>query len=561
MSNNLNNILNNFENSDHIIALSESESFTASKFIHDCKTLITKIKTQKETEFILSCKNSYLFTISFFALLHENKKICLPLGMEKGCIDELKTDRAIVSDFYSDALHPLQKHEIANVDLKSIPDGQISLFTSGSTGERKEIKKRLAHFSSEINILSQTWKVSENSLAVSSVSHQHIYGLLFKILWPLLHKSPFYIDECLYENQLNRVIKQHPHSHLISCPAHLDAMVKFPSNGFLKGKTIFSSGAPLSLQTSEAIEKISGKAPIEVFGSTETGGIAWRKQTASAHWITLSTVEIKADESGTLWVKSAFCEEQNEWYETGDKADITSDKNFKHLGRKDSIAKVSGKRVSLNEMADRLASSEYISKCNVLVLQEKGQTKRESTAAIAVLSEKGKAELENLGRRKFSLKLKETLKHFYTPVLIPRFWRYIDEFPRNSQGKIQSSTLRLFFAGYDDQEKRFPRLRAILQSKESCILKFTIPKDCSFFEGHFNGLPILPGVAQIFWVQFYCEKLAGLTNIKTINKLKFQRIIQPEEECLLKLDIGNNTVNFQFTVDEKICSSGSLRYD
>ena len=556
----LNSLLTDFENSRHIVAISDSKSFTAENFVQDCRRLISKIKTQTQTEFILSCKNSYLFTVSFFALLHENKTVCLPPGMEKGSIDELITKRSIVSDFYSGAIHPLQPDEEKNVELQQIADGKITLFTSGSTGERKEIKKSLKHFSSELESLNQTWTISKNSMAVASVSHQHIYGLLFKILWPLLNKLPFYIEECLYEDQLNRVLNKQPNAHIISCPAHLDAMAKFPSNEFLKGKTIFSSGAPLSLNTSEKIKEISGQAPIEVFGSTETGGIAWRCQSLSDLWNTISPVEIKADNSGTLWVKSPFCEVENEWYETGDKAKIISDGKFKHLGRKDSIAKVSGKRVSLNEMESRLQKSEYILECKITVLQEQGQTQRDSTAVLAVLTKKGNTELEKLGRRKFSLKLKDDLKLFYAPVLLPRFWRYINEFPRNSQGKIQNESLKLFFTGFDEQEKRFPDLKSVSHFNESCILAFKVPTNCSFFDGHFNGRPILPGAAQIFWVQFYCEKLLGLTNVKEISKLKFQRIIQPGEECRLKLDKGVDSISFQFTVNEQLCSSGSFRY-
>ena len=561
MSEKLHSLLTNWQNSSHTVAISESGPITADIFIQDCSKLVSAIRENDTFEYILSCKNSYYFAVSFFALLHENKKVCLPPGMEKGCIDELKNNRILISDFYQGAIDPKQDRSYEDIEFKKINNSQISLFTSGSTGQRKEIKKSLDQFSSEVEVLNKTWEIPESSLAVSSVSHQHIYGLLFKLLLAMAYKRPFYIDNCLYEDQLNRVLKQYPHSYLISCPAHLDAMIKFPQHDFLKEKLVFSSGAPLSLQTSEEIKRISKHAPIEVFGSTETGGIAWRRQTEANEWQTMDQVLVKVDTSKTLWVNSLFAESQNEWYETGDKAELLSNKSFKHLGRKDRIAKVSGKRLSLDEMEAKLITLDYISECKVLILEERGHTQRDSTALIAVLSESGRSKLKEAGRRKFSLLIKDELKKFYTPVLLPRFWRYIEEFPKNSQGKINNDTLKLFFMGFDESDIRFPDLRSLNSTNDTLSLKFTVPKNCSFFDGHFKNRPILPGVAQVFWVQFYTEKILGYSTVKGINKLKFQSIIQPGDECSLCITPKSNTIDFKYEVNEQICSSGSLKYE
>ena len=557
----LNRILIDWQGCKHTVAISTSETKNASDFIEDCSSLISSLKGKEEEECILSCKNSYYFAVSFFSLLHEGKKICLPPGMERGSIEELRENRIIISDFYEGALNPKQIQCSKIPKLKLIEDGQISLFTSGSTGERKEIHKSLAHFSAEVKVLESSWKLAENSLAISSVSHQHIYGLLFKILWPMASKRPFYIEECLYEDQLNATFKKHKSSHFISCPAHLDAIIKFPSTEFIKNKSIFSSGAPLSFDTAKAIKKFSTSSPIEVFGSTETGGIAWRQQTESSQWSTLKEVNIKADEEGTLFVKSPYTETANEWYETGDKVEILSDSCFKHLGRKGRIAKVSGKRLSLTEMEQKLTCSELISSCKVLVLEEQNHTQRDSTALIAILTEIGESLLKEIGRRKFSLKLKSMLKEHYPAVVIPRYWRYIEKFPTNAQGKSPKELLKLFFTGFDEKEVRFPELLLLKVDHDKAILKFKVPEKCSFFDGHFADKPILPGVAQLFWVQFYTEKFFGVSIISEIKKLKFQRVIQPGEVCELTLLNKDSKIDFKYNVDEQICSSGCIAYE
>lgn len=556
----LNNLLNELQNKPRAIAVNLQKTFTSNDFLSDCSNLIKTISRENETDFILSCKNAYNFAIGLFSLLHLNKKICLPPGMQNGLIDEISQDRKVISDFYPDAIHPIQKEIQDVVTFSATSNGNISLFTSGSTGERKEIKKTLSQFNEEIYILNKTWDLPSEQVAVSSVSHQHIYGLLFKILWPLATQRAFFIDECMFEDELNSAFSSFPESTLISCPAHLDAMARFQEKGFLKNRTVFSSGAPLSLKTAKDINSSSENCPIEVFGSTETGGIAWRLQTEHDHWNTFSKVSIRVDEKKTLSIKSPFCEIQNEWYETGDKSEILSPEFFKHLGRKDRIVKVSGKRLSLNEMEQQLTQSRLIESCKVLVLAEKGQTSRESTALIAVLTNEGLQNLSDLGRRKFALSLKNELKKLFPAVVIPRFWRYIDQFPTNSQGKIETELLPLFLQGYNESEKRFPILKSIQKQNENCSLKFLVPENCDFFDGHFPENPILPGVGQIFWAQFYTEKLLGFKTVKGINKLKFHHVIQPNELCTLELKVNNNSVSFTYSVGERLCSAGGINY-
>ncbi|MCM8542540.1 MAG: AMP-binding protein, partial [Lentisphaeraceae bacterium] len=522
--------------------------------------LIDRISQEDTEGYLLSCKDSYLFTVGLFSLLHEEKKVCLPPGMEEGLLKELSTDKGLISDFYPSAIHPKQNETSTKISLKKFSDGQLSLFTSGSTGERKEIRKSLSQFNEEISVLNQQWPFPETQSIISSVSHQHIYGLLFKVLWPLASKRPFLVQDCLFEDELNSTFTSFPDSILISCPAHLDAMVKFPEQDFLQNRHVFSSGAPLSSTTAKEIKSISGNSPVEVFGSTETGGIAWRKQSESTDWILFDKVQISNDENKTLSVKSPFCEIQNEWYETGDKVEILDEKTFSHLGRKDRIVKVSGKRLSLDEMESKIKNSSFVEECKIVLVSENSQTARESTAAILILTSKGSETLQKIGRRKFALIIKTELKNFYTAVLIPRFWRYVDSFPVNSQGKLESALLDLFLLGFDENENRHPELKSITKSPDECILKITVPTNCDFFEGHFPETPILPGVGQIFWAQLYSKKLFSFNKVIGIKKLKFHHIIQPGEVCELILKQNGDSIQFSFSKGEKTFSSGFISY-
>lgn len=546
------------KNDKTAVAISPESSKSMADLKKDCQNLISALRRNKPKEALLTCLDSYNFTVGFLSLLHENIKVCLPPGIGTGVVSEIKSERLLISDYQKDALHPTQINEGGMIELKTLTNGSISLFTSGSTGQRKEIKKRLQNFSDEIQVLESLWPIN-NHLTVATVSHHHIYGLLFKILWPLALGAPFYIPECLHESDLKSALEHSPECRLISCPAHLDTILKFNDISFLNNKKIFSSGAPLSVETSSEIKTAVGQSPVEVLGSTETGGIAWRQQTESSTWKALPRVELKTNNE-TLVIQSPFCEVTDDWYETSDKAELIDNIHFKHLGRNDRIVKVAGKRLSLDELENRLQKSDLITSCKIVILKEQGHSVRESCGAVIILSDKGLDSLKKLGRRKFANRLKQEVKPFYDPVLIPRFWRYVESFPVNRQGKVEYESLKTFFLGFDEKENRFPELLKISTDGNSIELKMTIPGKSKFFEGHFDEAPILPGVAQLFWVETYAKIFLGKSTVNGLNRLKFHKIIRPDSHAVLVLQSTGEKIDFKYVVNDEICSSGSLIY-
>lgn len=65
---------------------------------------------------------------------------------------------------------------------------------------------------------------------------------------------------------------------------------------------------------------------------------------------------------------------------------------------------------------------------------------------------------------------------------------------------------------------------------------FTVPADCPFFEGHFPGHPILPGVVALGWIMAAAERFLGrdLAGVEVLN-VKFQVVILPGAELELTL--------------------------
>ncbi|MEG1042415.1 MAG: AMP-binding protein, partial [Pseudomonas sp.] len=88
-------------------------------------------------------------------------------------------------------LEALYDAPLATADL-DLDSSCLSLCTSGSSGEPKRIDKTLRQLSNEVGALEQQWGADlGDACIISSVSAQHIYGLLFRILWPLCAGRPF----------------------------------------------------------------------------------------------------------------------------------------------------------------------------------------------------------------------------------------------------------------------------------------------------------------------------------------------------------------------------------
>jgi len=80
--------------------------------------------------------------------------------------------------------------------------------------------------------------------ALATVSHQHLYGLLFRLLWPLSAGRCFHSQIYLSPEML--VNSAHNAAYWVASPAHLKRLDQdSPWEGISNLKAIFSSGGPL----------------------------------------------------------------------------------------------------------------------------------------------------------------------------------------------------------------------------------------------------------------------------------------------------------------------------
>ena len=425
----------------HVVAMKGDQTCEFSRFVTDVSATAARAVARQYRRAALVCQGSYAFTVGLFALLQNGCEIVLPPNGQGGTLDSLRGNfDGLVDDAFVQSAAPAAV--LAQGERKRLDATRPSLafFTSGSTGAPKRIVKNLAMLESEIAALDSLWgQSSGRGTAFATVSHQHVYGLTFKVLWPLATGRPF-ADETddLWETVLARLT---PDATLVSGPAHLSrigGLAPLPAEN--RPTRVFSAGAPLSFEAAEKTAGILGCLPTEIFGSTETGAIATRQQThVDEAWRPLPGMTTRQTANGCLASRAPWIGE--DWFETADVIDSTPG-GFRFMGRADRIVKIEGKRISLPEIEQTLTRLSWVTAAAVTLLP--GAPAR--LAAVVVLNDAGRERLAALGNFRFGRQLRSALSDTQESAGMPRLWRFVDELPASDgMSKRREGDIRALF--------------------------------------------------------------------------------------------------------------------
>lgn len=430
---------------------------TWSDFLRDSAKLRAFIRAHDDVQkWILHCEDYWYFLAAFAALLQCKKEILLTANISPAFVTEMReTAGAAVryltdvsgqadADFVPDLLHAsAEPTEAEKADCPPIAadETRIIMYTSGSTGKPKLVHQRLTEFEQDnAFVLSQWGEEFLRRKLCATVSQHHIYGLLFTIMLPFTAGVPFRRTRIELPEEFETLSDES--YMIIAVPAFLKrtVMQKEHETLPLRAPWIFTSGGVLTPDVAKLTNDVFGFWPMEVYGSTETSGIAWRQSKNGLEWTPFANAKIWKNEEGCLVIKSPYIKDPA-GFATGDLVDIHEDGRFLLQGRADSIVKIEEKRISLPEVEARLMQSGLVSDVCVVPLSDR----RQYLAACVVLNERGKAQFA--GKEKFEINryFHDFLMQYFENVVIPKKWRFLDAIPMDTQGKKKKPEIQALF--------------------------------------------------------------------------------------------------------------------
>jgi acyl-coenzyme A synthetase/AMP-(fatty) acid ligase/uncharacterized membrane protein/3-hydroxymyristoyl/3-hydroxydecanoyl-(acyl carrier protein) dehydratase len=572
---------------DHVLCYERSwgdgRYKTWNDFLEDTARLRLAIQADGAEQWILHADDCWYFLCAFTALLQCGREIRLTANISPAYIAEIRagggiaflTDQPLGEEaaagrtLFVPALlagPPPDKAVTRNPPPIAAGETAILMYTSGTTGKPKVVRQRLTEFENDNRFVLSQWGEEWLSRKVcATVSQHHIYGLLFGILLPFTAGVPFRRRRIETPEELETA--GGTPVMIITVPAFLKRAVESKAadgggaGGADYGLTdpwIYTSGGVLERDVAEKTSRVLGFWPVEVYGSTETSGIAWRQSRGGLEWTPFDNAQVALNSEGRLVIRSPYIKDPA-GFTTGDLAELLPDGRFLLNGRADSIVKIEEKRVSLPEVEARLLQSGLAADVCVIALAEK----RQYLAAALVLNDAGQERFRGAEKHAINRHFREYLARFFEPVVLPRRWRYVQSLPLDAQGKKKKAAIEALFAKDIIAARLLSPERLVEQSETTAVVEFAVPPESDYFNEHFPELKVLPAVAQFeLAVRFAGRYLGTAPMAERSRRLKFSSLVRPGVPLRLELSkaAGSPLVNFTFSSPggETVYSSGSF---
>lgn len=563
-------------NADDIVSSGGGGLRRRADFHRDVSSLMTRIVETGGKRWLIADGDTYTIAVGVFAVLHAGGQVILPANLQEGHLADVAADAdgvlaetvsvpaastclAIFDPSPGSASDPLMPIDSDRAE--------IVLHTSGTTGIPTSIRKPLRCFEAELASQTKVFAPMPGKTVIATVPPYHIYGLLFRVLWPLATNRPFSTDTVSYPEELVTAAEAHPGCMFASSPAFLKRALSVLDLDRLRGVLgpVFSSGGLLPPPTAADYNAVLATPIVEVYGSTETGGIAHRSvfdADAPPPWQPLPGVDVEIDpETQVLSVRSPFMPD-GEWFRAGDRAVIEEDGRFVLRGRADRIVKVEEERVSLPELEQRLTDNQTVAAARVVLLPAEND-ERQVIGAVIEPSEAGWETLVENGRTALRTILLDALRPHLAAIVLPRKWRFVTRLPEDDRGKTSDASLASLF-----QEGQGAVMRPEMTVRESgpdrVVLDFELPEDLFYFDGHFDDTPILAGVVQIDWAVELAREHLGVAGVfRRIEALKFFNVLMAGDAVSLTLDYDNEgqKLSFEYSRGDTRHSSGRIIFE
>ena len=429
------------------IAWLDEHIWTLGQLRHDVAAQVSILQQHEGDRWALCFENSYLFIVGLLATLHAGKTPVVPghsrvslLEEQRALFNGVLTDQALT---WSGSLIQVQSAYQSSENPPPLPTldpaSHIELFTSGSTGRPRRIIKPIASLDREASLLAERFADRLTGChIVASVPPLHLYGLTFRIFLPMALGLPLHAAMLHYTEQLATLANHHQYA-FISSPAflkRLDLQLTPPPVAM-----ILSAGGMLPWQDVLQTAEWLNIWPDEIYGSTETGILAWRyRQQDDVPWLPFPGVTFQPEHDSFRVFSPLIAD--NHGLLLDDTLGFIENGQFHLLGRRGRVVKIEEKRISLNEVEQRLLELDGINEAVAVPVSRGG---RLGVGVLLVLDEKTRQLWHQRGGKAQELAWRRSLLPWLEPVAVPRYWRIIDEIPVNTMNKRVYAQLQELF--------------------------------------------------------------------------------------------------------------------
>lgn len=314
-----------------------------------------------------------------------------------------------------------------SLPLPAVPDPGteiLRLYTGGSTGKPKTWSKTVENLFGEACFLAEKFSVGSGDRFAATVPICHIYGLLFSVLLPFVARAQVLAETPVFPAEITAALATSAATALVSVPMHYRVLAgqQFSPENL---RLAFSSAGPLEKTDGERFHNQTGVDVVEIYGATETGGVATRCRTAGQtafHPFEVLDWRIAGER---LQVRSEFLStdlpvDSDGFFQTNDRVEPVDD-GFILKGRADGIVKVGGRRVDLDDIKDKVLAVPRVT--DAVALSLPAPAGREKLVAVVAV---GDAAAEDI---------RQYLDRLLEPYARPRVIKMVEKIPVTTAGK------------------------------------------------------------------------------------------------------------------------------
>ncbi|MBZ5708875.1 AMP-binding protein [Nannocystis pusilla] len=589
------------------VAVGEAGPRSAGELMRDASLVAERLPPARPgSEVLVVCGDRYHLAVTALGAWLRGHAVALPPNAQPAAVRELAGRPDVVALIHDSDLADAQDvrewlsgHALGVMADPTWPEALPAdrrlavVYTSGSTGDHQPCAKTAGQLLGEAQALAATFALAAGEVALATVPPYHLYGLLFGVLAPLAAGAAFARETPLHAETVARAAREVGATVLVSTPAHLRGLTVLQRGDLPPLRRVFSSGAPLPRATADELLAQLGLAVTEVYGSSETGGIGWRRHeqvlgdmSPEPAWTPLPGVAVEVAAEGRLLLRSPFlAPDAPSPYPCEDRALLDARGGFHLRGRLDGVVKVAGKRVAVAEVEQRLLALPAVADAAVVATETPGARGHELMAAV-VARDSGRDAGELVAE------LRRGLLPWFDPVVVPRRIKVVPALPREPNGKLTKRRLHALLGLTAEEPAEAERGGSVAAADASgaagdsagaAVIGFEVrghvrreagdaavhevevgvPVDLAFFRGHFDGAPVLPGVAQL--TALVVPQVAALRpelgRLRQAARLKFTRPIAPGDALVLRLEVRGTSVRFSLARAGEVVTAGALEYE